>query len=164
MCLLYADMVCRRIKYYNFIFTSLNWMHFLDWLILVVNHSKHLKLQIMVCSMHCIHFKAGWSLQVKLTAFTTESTHVKLESLVKHVESAKHKKHRDKCVAKCSGSSGSIVKAFHHQDAHTEVCDNIVIVVLTTCDLTLSSILQKTNKTPTESARIHDVMKSSRLD
>ncbi len=39
------------------------------------------------------------------------------------------------------------------------VCDNIVIVVLTMCDLTLSIILQKPNKTPTESARIHDVKK-----
>ncbi len=70
--------------------------------------------------MHCALCTAftlkpvGWSLQV--TAFATESTHFKLESLVKHVESAKHKKCRDKCVAKCSGSSGSIVKAFNHQD------------------------------------------------
>ncbi len=106
----------------------------------------------------------GWSLQVTLTAFGTESTHFKLESLVKHGESAKHKKSRDKCVAKCSGSSGSIVKAFNCHDAHVRVCYNIVIVVLMMCDLTLSSILQKTNKTPIESACIHDVMKSSRLD
>ncbi len=56
------------------------------------------------------------------------------------------------------------VFSFNHQDAHIAVCDNIVIAVLTMCDLTLSSILQKPNKTPTESARIHDVMKSSRLD
>ncbi len=56
----------------------------------------------------------GWSLQE--TAFATKTTHFKLESLVKHVESAKHKKRRDKCVAKCSGSSGSIVKAFNRQD------------------------------------------------
>ncbi len=55
-------------------------------------------------------------------------------------ESAKHKKCRDKCVAKCSGSPGSIVKAFNRQDAHIGVCDKIVIVVLTMCDLTLSSI------------------------
>ncbi len=31
------------------------------------------------------------------------------------------------------------------------VCDIILIVVLTMCNLTLSSILQKPNKTPTES-------------
>ncbi len=65
----------------------------------------------------------GWSLQVM--AFSIESTHFELESLVKHVESAKHKKRRDKCVAKCSGSSGSIVKAFNRQDAHIGVCNNI---------------------------------------
>ncbi len=76
----------------------------------------------------------GWSLQV--TAFATESTHFKLESLVKHVESANHKKRRDKCVAKCSGSSGSIVAAFNRQDAHLGVCNHIVNVVLTMCDLT----------------------------
>ncbi len=46
--------------------------------------------------MHCALCTAftlkpvGWSLQV--TAFATESTYFKLESLVKHVESAKHKK------------------------------------------------------------------------
>ncbi len=117
--------------------------------------------------MHCALCTAftlkpvGRSLQVTLTAFATESTHFKLESLVKHGECAKHKKCRDKCVAKCSGSSGSIVKAFNCQDAHVRGCDNIVIVVLTMCDLTLSSILQEPNQTPTESARIHDVMKSS---
>ncbi len=54
----------------------------------------------------------GWSLHV--TAFATESIHFKLESLLKHM------KRRDKCVAKCSGSSGSIVKAFNRQDAHIE--------------------------------------------
>ncbi len=76
----------------------------------------------------------------------------------------KHKKCRDKCVAKCSGSSGSNIKVFNRQDAHKGVCDNIIIVVLTMCDLILLSILQIPNKTPTESARIHDVMKSSMLD
>ncbi len=103
-------------------------------------------------------------MQVTLTAFATESTHFKLTSLVKHVESPKHKKRRDKCVAKFSGSSGSIVKAFNCQDVHIGGCDKIVIVVLMMCYLTLSSILKNSNKTPTESARIHDVMKSSRLD
>ncbi len=74
--------------------------------------------------MHCALCTAlslkpvGWSLHGTLTAFDTESTHFKLESLVKHVKSAKHKKRRDKCVAKCSGSSGSILMAFTHQDAH----------------------------------------------
>ncbi len=118
----------------------------------------------LLCALHTAFTlkPVGWSLQV--TAFATESTHFKLESLVKLVESAKHKRCRDKCVAKCSGSSGSIVKAFNHQDAHIGVCHNIVIVVLTMCNLTLSSILQKTNKTPTESACIHGVMKSSRLN
>ncbi len=59
--------------------------------------------------MHCslsIAFTlkpVGWCLQVTLTAFATESIHFKLDILVKHVESAKHKKCRDKCVAKCSG-------------------------------------------------------------
>ncbi len=52
--------------------------------------------------MHCAQRTAftlkpvGWSLQI--TAFATESTHFKLQSIVKHVESAKHKKRRDKCV------------------------------------------------------------------
>ncbi len=55
------------------------------------------------------------------------------------LESAKNKKCRDKFII--------------------GVCDNILIVVLTMCDLTLSSILQKPDKTPTESARIHDVIK-----
>ncbi len=99
-------------------------------------------------------------LQVTLTAFYTESTHFKRESLVKHRESAKHKKCRDKCVAKCPGSSDSIVKAFYRHDAHVGIWDIIVIVVLTMCDLTLSSILQKPNQKPTESARIHDVKSS----
>ncbi len=40
------------------------------------------------------------------------------------------------------------------------VCDNIVIVVLTMCDLTLSSILQETNKTHIA----YYLKKSSRLD
>ncbi len=96
-------------------------------------------------------------MELTLTVFATESTHFKLESLVKHVESAKHKKRRDKCVTKCSGSSGSIVKAFNRQDAH-------IGLFLRCCDLILSSILPKPNKTPTESAHIHDVMKSSMLD
>ncbi len=95
--------------------------------------------------MHCIYFKARWSLQVTLTALATESTHFKLESLVKHI---------DKCVAKGSRSSGSIIKAFNRQDAHIGVCDKIVIVVLTMCDLTLR-ILQNPNKTP-----FHDVNNS----
>ncbi len=60
-------------------------------------------------------------LQVTLTAFYTESTHFKRESLVKHRESAKHKKCRDKCVAKCPGSSDSIVKAFYRHDAHVGI-------------------------------------------
>ncbi len=68
-------------------------------------------------------------MQVTLTAFATESTHFKLTSLVKHVESPKHKKRRDKCVAKLSGSSGSIVKAFNRQDVYIGGCDKIVIVV-----------------------------------
>ncbi len=66
-------------------------------------------------------------------------------------------------MAKCSGSSGSNIKVFNRQDAHKGVCD-IIIVVLTMCDLILLSILQIPNKTPTESARIHDKMKSSMLD
>ncbi len=45
------------------------------------------------------------------TAFALESTHFKHENLVKHGESAKHKKCRDKCVAK---KSGSIIKAFNN--------------------------------------------------
>ncbi len=61
-----------------------------------------------------------------------------------------------------------LLRPLIRQDAHIGVCDNIVIVVLTMCDLTILSILQKPNKTPTESARIHDVihdvMKSSVLD
>ncbi len=75
--------------------------------------------------MHCAQRTAftlkpvGWSLQI--TAFATESTHFKLQSIVKHVESAKHKKRRDKCVAKSSGSSNSIIKAFYCQDAHIGV-------------------------------------------
>ncbi len=68
------------------------------------------------CSQY--HLYISHILQVTLTAFYTESTHFKLESLVKHRESAKHKKYRDKCVAKCPGSSGSIVKAFYRHDAH----------------------------------------------
>ncbi len=60
--------------------------------------------------IHCdlgIHFHSaftlkpvGWSLQVTLTAFATESTHFKFKSLVKDGESAKHKKCRDKCDGK----------------------------------------------------------------
>ncbi len=53
-------------------------------------------------------------------------------------------------MAKYSRSSGSIVKAFNCQDAQVGVCNNIVIVVLAMCDLTIQSILQKMNKTPTE--------------
>ncbi len=34
------------------------------------------------------------------------------------------------------------------------VCDIIVIVVLTMCNLTISSILQKPNKTPTKSTHV----------
>ncbi len=45
------------------------------------------------------------------------------------------------------------------------ICDNIVIVVLTMYNLTLSSILQKPNQTPSlRSARIHYVMKFSGLN
>ncbi len=83
-----------------------------------------------VMKMHCALCTAftlkpeGWSLQV--TAFATESTHFKLESSVEHVESAKHKKCRDMWVAKCSGSSGSIIKAFNLQDAHIWVVLNDV--------------------------------------
>ncbi|XP_048856526.1 zinc finger protein 862-like isoform X2 [Brienomyrus brachyistius] len=67
-------------------------------------------------SMHCIHCKTCGTEFAGNTAFATESTHFKRESLVKHGESAKHKKCRDKCVAKTSVSSGSIVKAFNRQD------------------------------------------------
>ncbi|XP_048852728.1 zinc finger protein 862-like isoform X2 [Brienomyrus brachyistius] len=66
--------------------------------------------------MHCIHCKTCGTEFAGNTAFATESTHFKRESLVKHGESAKHKKCRDKCVAKTSVSSGSIVKAFNRQD------------------------------------------------
>ncbi len=41
---------------------------------------------------------------------------------------------------------------------------NIVIVGLKMCNLTLSSILQKTNKTRLQSSRIHFVMQSSGLN
>ncbi len=68
-------------------------------------------------SMHCVHCKACGTEFAGNTAFALESTHFKRESLVKHGESAKHKKCRDKCVANKSGSSGSIIKAFNRQDA-----------------------------------------------
>ncbi len=85
-------------------------------------------------------------MELTLTAFATESTHFKLESLVKHVESAKHKKRRDKCVAKCSGSSGSILKAFNRQDAHIEVCDKIKIDVLTMLRFDIIEYIAKTKQ------------------
>ncbi len=62
--------------------------------------------------------------------------HILISRAWLNTKSAKHKKRRDKRVAKCSGSSGSIVKAFNYQDAHIGVCNNIVIVVLTMYDLT----------------------------
>ncbi len=82
---------------------------------------------IIVASLYCALCTVftlkpvGWSLQVTLAVFTTEITHFNLESFVKHVEIAKHKKRRDMCVEIFSGSSGSIVKAFNRQDTYIGV-------------------------------------------
>lgn len=67
-------------------------------------------------SMHCVHCKACGPEVAGNTAFAAESTHFKRETMLKHGESVKHKKCRDKCVAKNS-VSGSIVEAFNRQDA-----------------------------------------------
>lgn len=66
-------------------------------------------------AMHCVHCKACGTEIAGNSAFATESTHFKRESLTKHGDSAKHKKSRDKCVA--TKNSGSIGQAFIRQHA-----------------------------------------------
>ncbi len=101
-----------------------------------------------LCSTHCIHFKACGMEFAGNSKERVPNTRNAGTSVCQNVQDHQVQSLRPLII----------------RIAHIGVCHNIVIVVLTMCNLTLSSILQKTNKTPTESACIHGVMESSRLN